>query len=306
MNNTKYWIALDQSHGIGPANLKEIYNRTREFNLSVTDLVDLNENDLKNEFNFNEKIITAIINLKQIIPRIEKDYFSLLDAGINIIPFFSKKYPEKLFKTMGNSFPPVLYTFGNEDLLNKKGIAILGDSDVSERGKIIAYMGAKQLSRHKIITISGLAAGADIISHRSALENNGETVAFVPYGIFQLKIPPFLEEVFNPDRAVIVSSFYPSAESNKFNAFIRNKLACALSYGVFIVEAPSDGGIFEAAKSAGKLDIPLFTTEYSEYPDNAAGNKKIISEMGGLPVRGKKENEKLVPNMDRIIALAKF
>ena len=83
-------------------------------------------------------------------------------------------------------------------------------------------------------------------------------------------------------------------------------MICALSHAVYIVEAPEEGGVFEAAKSANKLNIPLFTTQYSEYPENAAGNKIILEEMSGMPVRGRMENDMLVPNMDKIIGFAKF
>ena len=72
------------------------------------------------------------------------------------------------------------------------------------------------------------------------------------------------------------------------------------------MESPEDGGIFEAAKSAFNLKIPLHTTEYSEYPPSALGNKKIMADFDAYPVRGKKSDGLTVPNMDRIIADVKF
>jgi hypothetical protein len=52
--------------------------------------------------------------------------------------------------------------------------------------------------------------------------------------------------------------------------------------------------------------VPLFTAEYSDYPASASGNKKILDELGGIPVRGRFVNDALAPNMDKIIACAKF
>ena len=119
-------------------------------------------------------------------------------------------------------------------------------------------------------------------------------------------MPDALKDVFSQDNIVIVSTFYPTKEANRFNAFIRNKIACAISQAAFIVEAPAEGGIFEAAKSANKLGIPLFTAKYSNYPENAAGNQIILEKLGGQPVMGRMVDNMLVPNTDRIIAAVKF
>ena len=191
--------------------------------------------------------------------------------------------------------------------MKNRGIAILGDKDVSERGEMISFEAARELCPARGSTvISGFAQGADLIAHRSALVQDGTTIAVVPYGIFHLTVPDLLRDVMDPSRFAVVSPFYPSREPNKYNAFIRNKIICAMSYAVYIVEAPADGGIFEAAKSARNLKIPLFTTEYADFPKNAAGNRKIIDELGGIPVLGKMENDMLVPNMDHSSGTARF
>ena len=119
-------------------------------------------------------------------------------------------------------------------------------------------------------------------------------------------MPEQVRQVFDPERFVAVSHLGPEDPANSFTAFARNRLICAASNAVFIVESPEDGGIFEAAKSAHKLNIPLYTAEYARYPENAAGNKKILAEYEAKAVRGKKVDNLTVPNMDRFIADVKF
>ncbi len=306
MNSTKYWIALEQTHGIGPAHLMEIHEALKNQGLSVTDLCGLSVEEIRKEFRFPEKIAEAVASLEGTLPKIEEDYFRLLESGIDVITFFSDSYPARLKETLGNAIPPLLYVYGNARLLKRKGIAILGDKDVSDRGEMIAFEAARELAKHDIPVISGYARGADLIAHRSAVFSGGTTVALAPYGMFHLTVPEMLRDVMNPDTMAVVSPFYPTREANRFNAFIRNKIVCALSYAVYIVEAPAEGGIFEAAKSARNLKVPLFTTQYGEYPKNAGGNMKILEELGGLAVMGRMENGMVVPNMDRIIGMAKF
>lgn len=306
MNSTKYWIALEQSHGIGPAHLMEIHDTLKRQNLSIEDLCDLSSDEIVREFRFPEKIAEAVAGVRAALPKIEEDYFKLIDSGIDVVAFFSDLYPSRLREVLGNAFPPLLYTYGNARLLRERGVAVLGDKDVSDKGEMITFAASRELVKHRATIISGYARGVDLIAHRSALVNGGTTAAIVPYGIFHLTMPEMLRDCMNPDTMVVASPFYPNREPNKYNAFIRNKLICALSSAVYIVEAPPEGGIFEAAKSAHNLKIPLFTTEYGEYPKNAGGNRKIIDELGGIPILGRMENSMLVPNMDRIIGIVKF
>ncbi|MBP7738208.1 MAG: DNA-protecting protein DprA [Spirochaetes bacterium] len=306
MNSTKYWIALEQTHGIGPAHLMEIHEALEKQGLSVADLCGLSAEEIRNEFRFPDKIAEAVAAMEDALPKIEEDYFRLLESGIDVITFFSDSYPARLRETLGNAIPPLLYVYGNVKLLKRKGVAILGDKDVSDKGEMIAFEAARELAKHGIPVISGYARGADLVAHRSAIFNGGGTIALVPYGMFHLTVPEMLRDVMNPDTMAVVSPFYPAREPNRFNAFIRNKIICALSYAVYIVEAPAEGGIFEAAKSAHNLKVPLFTTQYGEYPKNADGNKIIMDNLGGLAVMGRMENGMVVPNMDRIIGMAKF
>jgi DNA processing protein len=306
MDSTKYWIALERVSGVGPAHLKEIHSVISGAGISLSDIFDLTEDEIKNEFRFRDKTVSFIKLADGILPAVTEEYQKIIDAGITVTPFFSNNYPERLHAILGNGIPPILYTYGNLQLLKKKGAAILGDTNVSSRGEFIAYMAARELASHGIPVISGFAKGADITAHRSALECGGETIAVVPYGILKLNIPDTIKPVYDEGRFLAVSGFYPEDEAGKFNAFIRNKTICALSNAVFIVESPESGGIFEAAKSAHGLKVPLYTTEYSEYPPGALGNKKILAEMGAFPVRGKKSDDLIIPNMDRIIADVKF
>jgi DNA processing protein len=304
MNSHKYWIALDQAKGIGPANLKVIYDKLNGLGLSIQDLFALTASEIKSEFAFHDNIISAIESARNSLHRIEEDYHSLLDAKIDCVLFFEEAYPKRLHNVLNTAIPPVLYTFGNKDILKSKGAAILGEMDLSERGEHIAFLGAKELAAHKIVTISGMAKGVDIV-HRSALMHGGTTIVILPCGIFHYKIQEILKDVFDDDRIIIVSPFYPTTESNKYNAYIRNRLICALSYAVYFVECSMEGGIFEAVKSAKKLEIPIFITEYKEYPASASANKSLIEE-GAYPVKGRLVNNELTPNLDELIGIVKF
>ncbi len=306
MSDAKYWMALDQVKGMGPANLRLVHESLVRTGLSMRDMFELSANEIQHEFGLGEKIAQSVVEAKGSIERCEDVCQKLESAGVEIILFFEKRYPPRLERMLKNTAPPMLFLFGNSALLSEKGAAILGDINVSEKGRLVATFAAKELALRSISVISGLAQGADMAAHVSALQYGGTTLAVLPYGMNHFKIPKALEPFFDETRIAFVSTFYPDREYSVYNSLSRNRIIAALSFAVFIVEAPADGGIFEAGKSAKSLDVPLFVAEYANYPQSAVGNPKLISEFGGIPVRGRKENDLVVPNIDKLIAKVKF
>lgn len=304
MINYKYWIALEKAKGIGPANLRMIYNTLSSLGLTVTDLFSLNAGEIKEEFPFNEKIVDAVISSKAYLDDIEKTYHKLLDTGIVTILFFEELYPDRLNNILGNAAPPVLYAYGSTDILKNNGAAILCEQNMSEKGTNIANLAAAELSGHKIPLISGITDGMEAI-HRNALLNGGRSAAVLPYGILQFKLPDILKDIPDHDNFVILSPFYPDAEYNKFNIYISNRIICALSHAVYIVECSQESSTFEAAKSAKKYNIPLFVTEYKDYPASASANYQLIAD-GARAVKGRFVNNQLSPNLDDVIGLVKY
>ena len=90
MNSTKYWIALEQTHGIGPAHLIELHGLLKEQNLSLVDLCDLTAAEIRNELRLPDKIADAVSGVIQALPKIEDDYLKLLESGIEVVTFFSE------------------------------------------------------------------------------------------------------------------------------------------------------------------------------------------------------------------------
>lgn len=306
MNKPQYWIALERAHGIGYATLNEIYTQFLDLGLSIEDLFDLTPDEIRDEFSFNDKVIDGIIQAKNILVEIEEDILDMNEAGIQPVLFFDNNYPKQIIESLQSQAPPILYCLGNVNLLKSSCAAILGHHEISPKGEMIAFQSAKILSKHSITVVSGMSKGTGTTAHASALENSGNTVAVLPCGMFQFKMTERLQNLFNPDRFLLVSPFYLKEGLSEFNAMNRNRLICALSKAVFIVESPAEGGIFEAIKSAEKLKRPVFTAEYAEYPPSAAGNPIFINKYKAEPVRGRKEGESVLPNLDNLIAKVKF
>ena len=89
----------------------------------------------------------------------------------------SKEYPQILKEIYDP--PSKLYILGNKEILQQKGIAIVGSRNATEYGKKVAFKFAKDLSQKGINIISGLALGIDSFAHLGCSQETsiGKTIA---------------------------------------------------------------------------------------------------------------------------------
>ena len=87
---------------------------------------------------------------------------------IKIINFEDDNYPEGL-KNMKKP-PKQLYVLGDETLLNKPNIAIVGSRNATPYGQIQAKRFAEELTVGGFNIVSGMAKGIDKISHEACID----------------------------------------------------------------------------------------------------------------------------------------
>ncbi len=89
---------------------------------------------------------------------------------IEEINYKDKLYPEKL-KNISDP-PKKLYVIGNKEILNEKGIAIVGSRDCTKEGAENARIFAANIAKQGFTVISGMAKGIDAAAHKGALDVN--------------------------------------------------------------------------------------------------------------------------------------
>ena len=89
---------------------------------------------------------------------------------IEEINYKDKLYPEKL-KNISDP-PKKLYVIGNKEILNEKGIAIVGSRDCTKEGTENARIFAANIAKQGFTVISGMAKGIDAAAHKGALDVN--------------------------------------------------------------------------------------------------------------------------------------
>lgn len=195
---------------------------------------------------------------------------------IKIIRIEDVNYPEHLLKI--KKIPEQLYVLGNETLLNKKSIAIIGSRDCTKYGYEQAERFAKELARENICIVSGMAIGIDSAAHIGAKSELGKTIAVLGSG-FNHIFPEENEELFHEiieEGGCIISEYEPDTEPNSKHFPIRNRIISGLADGVLVVEAKDRSGSGITARLAKEQNKKVYCIPSNIDSKNGIGTGKLI------------------------------
>ena len=198
--------------------------------------------------------------------------------NIKIIKIKDVNYPEHLLKI--KKPPEQLYVLGNETLLNKQSIAIIGSRDCTEYGYEQAKKFAKELARENICIVSGMAIGIDSAAHIGAKSELGKTIAVLGSG-FNHIFPKENEELFHEiieEGGCIISEYEPDTEPNSKRFPIRNRIISGLSNGVLVVEAKDRSGSGITARLAKEQNKKVYCIPSNIDSKNGVGTGRLIQE----------------------------
>jgi len=215
-----------------------------------------------------------------------------------VISYFDEEYPESLRQT--HLAPAVLYAHGDETLLHKTGLAIVGSRKPSPSYANLASECAYQLAKNQWVVVSGLAKGVDTSAHQGALAAKGETIAVVATGVdrcYPACNQTLYEEIAK--RGLLLSEMPLGTGPLKHNFPRRNRIVSGLSQGVLVVEAGIKSGSLITARYALEQNREVYavpgapsrlTSQGCNYllRDGArlvSSAEELCQDLGELPVR---------------------
>jgi DNA protecting protein DprA len=273
MNETGY-LQLHLAKGIGPATMRQVLTRLTQTGTSLDEFLCLSAGEQVARFGLARQQAQA---LQAARAEMEKTHIELQQCGVKLLACTAPEYPTRLQKRLGDHSPPLLYTWGNLDLLHKKAVGFCGARDVSEQGLAVAEDCAEQIVDWDWIVVSGGARGVDTTVHRTALAAGGGTIIVLPEGILRYRLRSDLRLLITQENALLISEFPPYMSWSVDSAMQRNRTVCGLSDALIVIEAGTSGGTFEAGKLALRLKMPLFVADYAEPAASAAGNAYFLA-----------------------------
>ena len=202
---------------------------------------------------------------------------------IKTISIEDKSYPEKL-KYIYNP-PKVLYILGDETILNKTSIAIVGCRNCSEYGKKVSHQFAQDLSKRDVIIISGLAKGVDTYAHKGTVFVNKRTIAVLGCGldvVYPSENKELYKKILQKGGAIITE--YPLGTKPLKQHFpARNRIISGLSDGVLVIEARKRSGTLITVEHALEQGKDVYAIPGGIYSSYSEGTNELIKQ-GAIPV----------------------
>lgn len=189
-----------------------------------------------------------------------------------------KNYPEKLRRIYAS--PAKLYLLGDETILNKPSIAIIGCRQASDYGKKVAFRFAYELARQGIVVISGLARGIDTCSHLGSVRANGRTIAVLGSGfghIYPKENKGLCREIIQKGGAIL-TEYAPESKPEKMHFPARNRLISGLSNGILVVEAKEKSGTLITVDYALDQGKDVFIIPGNITSQNSNGTNSLIQQ----------------------------
>lgn len=199
-------------------------------------------------------------------------------SGLWIITRADAEYPVKLKKILGQKSPPILYGSGDRNLLNTRGVAIVGSRNANpEDLEFSRNLGAK-LANCGYSVISGAAKGVDEYSMLGSIDSDGTTIGVVADSLLQKTLSAKYRNALRENRLVLISPFNPEARFNVGNAMSRNKYIYVLSESAVVVHSGNSGGTWNGALENIKNNwVKLFIKKNL---DPNSGNDELIKNGG--------------------------
>lgn len=280
--NTKYWTAFASIEQLDSTFIQRLYNYFGDietaFNAKLSDLEQIEGLSCVKAKNFIEK-------KKGVNP--EQTLEFVLNKGIKILSYDDEKYPYML-RQISN---PPMTLFYKGDLFScnlDRTVAFVGSRRASFSGKESVNKIISDLANTDICIVSGLAAGIDAASHRSAIDNNLKTIGVIASG-FDFVYPSSSRDLYNKMEngcGAVVTEYYPTFEPIKFRFPQRNRIVTGLSYGTVVGEAALKSGALISANLTLEQGREVMCIPGAINNSNTEGIYKLLKDGASMVTKG--------------------
>lgn len=267
----QYWLAFTYVNGLGPVRLRHLRGQFP----SIADAWQAAGDDLlacgiPQGAVAHHQQLRRRLDPQQLLAEVEA-----LDAWV-LTPD-DPSYPPLLAKLP--DAPVVLYGRGELNSQDARAVAVVGTRKASGYGKEMASQLVRDLVKHQVTIISGLARGIDGHAQQAALQSGGRTIAVLGSGIDVIYPSDnrALAERITQNGAVL-TEFPPGTPPERGNFPIRNRIISGLSLGVVVVEAPERSGAIQTANLASEQGREVFAVPGNANVANSRGTNRMIQD----------------------------
>lgn len=280
--NLSALFAIRSITGVGPVGIAKLLKHFH----SADAVISASREELK-EFGLKVNAIESLVNMDY--SQFDTTFKWLQEPNHWVIPLGSSYYPPLLAQT---ATPPLfLFAIGNIEHLLTPQIAIVGSRSPTPQGLSNTQFFSQSLVSEGLTITSGLALGIDGEAHRSALANNGYTIAVMGTGLARVYPASHRDLAYAiADQGVLVSECFPDEGITAGSFPKRNRIIAGLSLGTLVIEAAVKSGSLITARIAMEESREVFAVPGSINNQLARGCHALI-----------RQGAKLVENSEDIL-----
>jgi DNA processing protein len=176
--------------------------------------------------------------------------------------------------------PKRLYFKGQLPETRLISVAIVGTRRPTPYGVEVTRQFASGLASRGVVIVSGLALGIDSVSHRSAIEVGGLTIAVLGNGLDQIYPAnnyDLAKNIIKSDGAII-SEYELGIEARDFRFLERNRIVSGLADAILITEASIRSGTMSTAAHALEQGREVFVVPGNITSPLSAGCNRLIQQ----------------------------
>ncbi len=245
--------SIDNTKPLNPQEWGEFAKWLNEHNLKPEDLLTGDIQDLLQGWDNNSISIKRLMTLLNRGGALALAMERWQRVGIWVITRGSDFYPKQLKKKLKNLSPPLFYGIGNQKLLNKESIGVIGEDKVSnnydfayKQGSIIANDG------YTLVTSGDNNINTSVI--KGTLEKEGTAVVFLSNNLLQATLDSqYRNAILNQD-IVLLSSSSPDSSFSEISKNNQNIYIESLAIKIFDFEI-KENNLFNTPQDIEKVSI---------------------------------------------------
>ena len=288
-----YWLALHLTPGVGSILIKRLLDRFKTpeavFRAPLKELLRIE--------GLGERVAGEIQKgpsekvVKRELSRLEK-------TGGKFVTLKDDDYPKRL-KDIYDP-PALLYLRGELRRKDELAVAVVGSRKTSAYGREVTERIGRDLARHGVTVVSGMARGIDSVAHQGALQGGGRTIAVLGCGVDMI-YPSENRNLFHQiiEQGAVLSEFPMGSPPEAGHFPRRNRIISGLSIGVVIVQASAESGSLITAGYALEQGREIFAVPGNIGAEGSRGTNRLIKEGAKLVESSEDILEEVLPQWRR-------
>lgn len=235
-------------------------------NLTPDDLLKTNFKEILQDWNDEKITIQRIEKLLHRGGALALAMEKWQRIGIWVINRSDPNYPKQLKKKLKTLSPPILYGVGNQKLLNKESMGVIGSKKISKENLIYAFnLGEKIANDSYTLLSNGLLESAV----EGTLNVGGSATIFLSNSLLKSSLSSFYRNALMDGSLVLVSSSSPESLYGSNSSIENNQYIYMQSITTIIIETKDKDIILSAKEALKNESISLWVKEDSNLKNNS-------------------------------------